>query len=102
MRLTDLSPSWLKVDGFEGVGIKFLCPCCRKSAVYVLFLNTLSGVPSISKGVEVKGQNWGNRWSRSGMTFEDLSLSPDVDAKRAGHGRWTVLDGEVTEVVALR
>ena len=95
MRLIDFDPSWIKVDGLEGVGVKFLCPCCRKAWIHILFLNTLSAVPSLPDSVLVPGNNSGNRWSRSGMDFSELSLSPDVDCEKSGHGKWRILHGEI-------
>jgi len=93
LRLTELSPEWIKYKGAPDVGIRFLCPHCRATNIAILFLNPPSGGKSVPKGSEAPGENWGNRWARSGMTFEDMTLSPSINAAKHWHG--FVLHGEV-------
>ncbi len=101
MKLVDLEPSWLKVDGHDGMGLKFSCPCCRKIWIYVFFLNPIGGNPSVPRGTLLHGENWGNRWARSGMTFDDLTLSPAIDASKAGHWKGKILDGELQSLTSV-
>jgi hypothetical protein len=118
MRLTDLHPEPIKYNGRRGVGVKFKCPACQVVTLAVLFLNPLDGGPSIGDDENCLGNNKGKRWARSGMTFEDMSLHPSVDASKVeplaqysaeensrrvhpcthgGHSHWHgfVIDGEI-------
>lgn len=113
MRLTDLNPRWLAEEGRHGQGVTFDCPCClgRPNGVRLAaaFTPTLDGGPAI--GLDPK-RLWpalwppkgepnvttvppGIHWQRSGDTFETLTLSPSIDASRAGHWHGFITNGEV-------
>lgn len=80
MKLTELDPVLISVKKRPGVGIRFQCPLCKDTQIAVLFLNALDGFPSVPDDKEACGNNGGKRWSRSGLTFEDMSLHPSIDA----------------------
>lgn len=106
MRLTELNPILIKYKGRRGVGVRFYCPVCRGCQIAVLFLNPLDGGPSVPNDPEALGNNGGCRWARSGMTFEDMTLSPSVDVSKAGsppcteggpsHWHGFMTDGEIS------
>lgn len=92
MKLTELEPSWITTsDGRRGMGVVFLCPCCRDTSLCAWFANPLDGGPPA-------GPEHGPapRWRRSGDTFETLTVTPSIDASAAGHWHGFVTNGEVT------
>lgn len=96
MRLTDFAPEWIMQKKARVVGVRFSCPHCRETQLSVLFLNPPDGGPSQPEDAEFPGNNWGHRWARSGLTFDDLTLHPSIDASGSG-GHWHghVIDGEL-------
>lgn len=112
MRLTDLAPEWISLSPTKmkrtqpGVGVSFHCPACLEDGhhhrIGVLFLNTLDSAPSVPAvdGLAYSGEeiedynNEGNRWARSGLTFEDLTLSPSLELD--GHWHGVISCGEVS------
>jgi hypothetical protein len=119
MRLTDLNPEWLHGGG-EGIGyrppgtngeadidniprytagVEFDCPCgCGKRRSIPFRNPPEEGIP---------GRPSEGGWQRTGTTFEDLTLSPSIFAKRdklrpencGWHGYVTA--GEVTGQIDL-
>jgi hypothetical protein len=123
VRLTELEPKWWAEPGRRGQGVVFRCPHCRGGFICVPFANPLDGGAPwdvgteqrrpISKlwdllyggleeprgdGVIAKG-TWvippGCLWQRAGDTFETLTLSPSVDASRAGCWHGFLTAGEI-------
>lgn len=99
--LVDLEPEWLTVGTTLGAGVKFKCPCRRlgigdhQHTLTVLFLNPLAGKPAPDNAA-TQGNNAGVRWARSGLTFEDLHLSPSIDASHAGCWHGNITHGKAT------
>lgn len=92
MRLVDLEPEMILYRHKQPVGMKFKCPCCRKVWLPILFLNNPDGSKAAPNDPNDINNNNGNRWSRSGLTWDDLTLSPEISA--SGHWRGQVIDGE--------
>lgn len=95
MKLTDLNPSFVgaggegitKADGSPvprrtGVGITFDCPCGCGTPSYIPFHNPIDGGPPH------EDDQTRPRWTRTGETFENLTLSPSIlrDPKKGGCG----------------
>ena len=80
VRVVDLNPTWT-ADNEEhrGQGIAFDCPLCRKGRYSVAFKNPLDGL-----GPTLEFRR--HLWERSGTTFDDLSLSPSLNAERCCSG----------------
>jgi hypothetical protein len=102
MKLTDLNPVWLSHGGEgvlsygkpvplrERIGISFDCPCGCEHPVSVTFANPVDGLGPIRPEPYPS-------WTRSGETFEDLTLSPSIQREypaRCWHG--FVTDGQIT------
>ncbi len=91
MRLVDLDPSWSAlIPCRHGMGITFLCPHCLTQYLGVWFANPLDGespAPIDQKPV--------HRWVRIGETFEDLTLTPSIDARTSGHWHGNIINGEI-------
>lgn len=95
-RLTEFEPKFFRVTErgeqdvatlAEAQGITFVCPeCANGHSTGVLFRDR--GVPD---------NTWRNscRWTASGTSYEDLTLSPSVDG---GSGCWHgfIQNGDVT------
>lgn len=73
----------------HGMGVSFECPHCRTIRIGVFFSNPVDGKPP-SDDFDAQ-----HLWYREGTGFDDLTLSPSVDA--SGHGHWHghIRDGEV-------
>lgn len=89
MRLLDLEPKWVRHDpkwvyekNLRTIGVRFQCPSCRSTQISVLFLNPPDNYPSAPNDNSIPGNNGGKRWARSGLKFEDLTLTPSVDASQ--------------------
>jgi len=104
MRLVDLEPVWIERRG-RVVGIRFTCPINdgigphrEGHQVAVLFVNPVDGGAAHSDDPNCLGNNKGNRWSRTGNTFETLTLSPSIDCTTTNPHCWhgEVKDGMVT------
>lgn len=89
MRLVDLEPTWsFDRAGRQGMGVSFLCPCCRKTTIFAPFKNPIDG----------GAPGWPDRkchWQRTGETFETLTLAPSVDCSSFGHWHGFITNGEV-------
>lgn len=104
MKLTDLNPRWaLDADIWvcgtlvhdterKGMGLTFQCPCCvgteRATRLGIFFKNPTDGkAPSDDAPLE---------WTRTGETFEDLSLTPSIDVSKSGHWHGYITNGQIT------
>ena len=117
MRLTEFDPRWIGIDrrraseagapyGEDGPGIRFglsfLCPHCRETRLAVLFKPfidpdnlarliewAIPGAPDPNTG-EIKEPHW---WQRAGENFDDMTLSPSIDASATGHWHGFIING---------
>lgn len=83
MRLVDLNPEWIR----DGAGIGFDAPN-GAGRITVFFSNPLPG--AVDTGPRIPPYD--KRWSRTGDSFDTLTLSPSVDAfeaERDSHGNPT-------------
>ncbi len=99
MRLTDLEPRWgvdadiviggvsQHFEGRVGMGITFLCPCCKQTRLGVFFANPIDGLPPTDDAT--------NLWQRTGEGFETLTLSPSIDASKYKHWHGFLQAGEI-------
>ncbi len=107
MKLTELNPRWI-VSGDRRVGLTFDCPHCFSipdiqdtdiAKIGVYFKNPIGG------GLPIETKYL---WNRKGDTFETMTLSPSVNASKAGQpletitirgkGHWHgwITNGEIT------
>lgn len=92
INLTRLDPEWLQHGG-RIVGVHFVCPVCSRwgarfegaHSVGVLFANPPDGGPAAPNDESIVANYQGQRWTRTGDTFETLTLSPSIDV-RCWHG----------------
>lgn len=106
MKLTDLSPHWMVLrEGGDIVGITFRCPHCpageRGETTYlgVKFTAVID-----RDGLDIDEKGWpeymvqhpsDHFWTRTGDTFDALTLSPSIDASGVGHWHGFISAGEV-------
>lgn len=109
MRLVDLKPRWWAEAGRHGQGVSFECPHCvgqeHPQRIGVAFANPVDGGPAIVLSNKVKLDHVheqrlydvppGFHWTRTGETFEALTLSPSVNAEASGHWHGFVTNGEI-------
>jgi hypothetical protein len=99
MKLTDLEPRYyVREEGGHPVGITFACPHCAASGQRLAIAIHLDGTDMDPD--PDNPQQWGapeTVWKvEAGDSFENLSLSPSIDAKNHWHGYIT--NGEITTV----
>ncbi|MEZ0263010.1 MAG: hypothetical protein ACAH80_18540 [Alphaproteobacteria bacterium] len=98
MRLTDLDPRWIHPDI-----LAFRCPCCRTA--FILCKRVKMRVSSqqaicvehfgYANGLTIVPAVWDEVWTITGTDFNDLTVTPSVDASRSGHWHGHVTQGEV-------
>lgn len=103
MKLNDLDPRWCidadivlggRVAHDEnriGMGLSFACPCCvgtpRETRLALFVSNPVDGKPPADGCAAL--------WRRAGTSFDDLTLSPSIDASAHGHWHGFVTHGEI-------
>jgi Family of unknown function (DUF6527) len=107
MKLTDLEPRWFDVPGVGGAidGVTFLCPNCRHTRLAAQFANPMGTEPKPLMTDEEKLRHVhdlrtfdvppGYLWTRSGETFEVLTLTPSINAEASGHWHGFVTNGGI-------
>jgi len=104
VRLTDLNPHWVVPSQSSGVplyiGITFRCPHCppgeRGEVCYlgVFFTNPVDPEGWLPR-ITPLGKLADNVWSRTGESFENLTLTPSIDASKIGHWHGFITNGEI-------
>lgn len=93
MTLLELDPRWIANWRFpngsspfmgHGMGISFLCPIHKDHRLAVFFQNPIDGFEPEKKE---------NLWHRIGDTFENLSLTPSINAENHWHGH--IVNGQI-------
>jgi hypothetical protein len=105
-RLVDLDPRWVAEYGApDGTkqGVSFLCPCCRDRRLAVFFDSPICGSNPITvKDIHRQSAETGHLadhhigavlWTRTGDTFEDLTLQPSIDCSGFGHWHGFIVRG---------
>ena len=102
MKLSELNPRWaadydilvgpvvVHDEDRKGMGITFDCPHCRTIRLGVFFSNPIDGKPH-TDDVDLS-----HLWHRSGTSFENLTLSPSIDASLSGHWHGFIINGDIT------
>ncbi len=114
MKLTELSPKWLKIKD-RIVGLVFLCPHCQATWVSCFFEklplfkdsdgerfseNTQFGlfqriVEEDFEKANVIPCNPAAIWTKSSDTFENLTIMPSLDFSASGHWHGFIKNGEI-------
>jgi hypothetical protein len=93
MRLIDLKPRWWALTGRHGQGVSFDCPHCvearvaRPQRIAVAFENPLDGGERAPDDTH---------WTRTGDTFDGLTLNPSIDGSHLGHWHGWVTAGAIS------
>jgi hypothetical protein len=114
MRLNELEPRWFDIPGVGGAkdGITFLCPCAacanlpQRRRLGVQFANPIGSDPKPPMTQKEKNVHLFELrsfdvapsicWQRTGETFDDLTLTPSVDASKSGHWHGCITNGQLT------
>lgn len=94
MKLTDLDPRWFVLErGGPRVGVSFLCPHCRRERLAVAFHH--AGHELIDDSyIRAHAPQTQHIWAMTGDSFENMSLSPSVDASKSGHWHGFITNGQ--------
>lgn len=95
MKLSDLSPRWIKHIDTDKVGFTFLCPHCREIRLSIYFWPPIDPDGYFNNVVFVNDLKDIRKWNRIGESFENLSLTPSIDASEHGHWHGFISNGEV-------
>ena len=115
MKLKALAPKWavdcdiliggriVHDEDRVGMGVTFACPHCvalhpgepleRGGPIQflgVFFRNPVDGKP------HTDDQDLDHLWTRTGDTFDTLTLSPSIDASASGHWHGFITNGEIS------
>lgn len=71
------------------MAITFLCPHCRTVRLGVFFHNPMDGKP------HTDDRDDQHLWMRVGDSFDNLTLTPSIDASGSGHWHGFVTGGEL-------
>jgi hypothetical protein len=113
MRLSELQPKWLEVEG-RRLGFVFRCPHCRTEWLscfftpmphiagddyhdcqYALFLTVLPDVEAHEVVPCKRDYAWSCSPPVDQATFENLSVTPSLDASKSGHWHGHITAGEI-------
>lgn len=83
MTLAELKPRWTGL-GTDITGMSFLCPHCLQTRLHVAF-----------RGTNIKPA--ANQWTRTGDTWETLTLDPSADFSNSGHWHGTIIHGRLVD-----
>lgn len=91
IRLVDLEPRWIRVQGGEVYGIEYRCPCrdpqCAMGGRCVV--PTKSNFTEDSTCADSRARGW----DITGTGFEDVTLSPSIH--HVGHWHGWLRNGEL-------
>lgn len=98
MKLTELKPRWYVLhEGGPKVGLTFECPHCRVQRLGVAFHHA-GGDIIADKEWETHGPGtalWTITGDQDTQSFENVSLTPSVDASSFGCWHGFITDGEI-------
>lgn len=100
MKLTELDPHWYELGDGVVHGLSFDCPHCpigerHKHRLGIAFHH--SGKEAIEDGViHALSPSTDHIWNIAGDTFENLSMTPSIDASSFGHWHGFITNGEIT------
>jgi hypothetical protein len=95
IKLSDLSPRWIKHFDTDKIGFTFLCPHCKEVRLAVHFWPPIDPDNHFNNVVFVNDLKDIRKWTRTGNSFENLSLSPSIDTSAHGHWHGSIINGEI-------
>lgn len=100
MRLIDLEPQWLYRDDLR-VGFIFRCPHCRETWLTCLFVKLSTDAqidiwPGGEERLDVVPCREDFAWKQqNGLSFNDMTVEPSLDASGSGHWHGRITKGEI-------
>jgi hypothetical protein len=107
MKLTELEPRWYSVGDSKGIaGISFLCPHCKKDRLGVRIDSATPHIIQVDHDNDITTAPINVQvWQIAGNTpsinddkhggFENVTLTPSVDASASGHWHGHITNGEI-------
>lgn len=97
MRLIDLEPRWYERGEGNRVGMTFECPHCRETGQRLAVALHLDGTnmdpdPDNPQQFAADERIW---TVVGGSGFEDLTLTPSIDASASGHWHGFITNGGI-------
>ena len=112
MRLTELDPKWLLIDG-RRAGLVFRCPHCQNCYLscffvpmphicgddldcqYALFAQVIPEDQLLDTVPCKRDFAWTSSPAAEEATFENISITPSLDASASGHWHGHVTNGSI-------
>lgn len=100
MRLIELEPRWFRSEDGSVHGFTFLCPHCKETRLGVNTTSDGARLMHDHQRLELDAPELhvapsiGCLWHMSGTSFDDISVTPSVDASASGHWHGTITNGE--------
>jgi hypothetical protein len=113
MRLSELNPLWILKDN-QQIGMIFKCPCCVKAQKVEPDWISCFWVPSpfLQEQIELFESNlkqnslseytiicpckYEYAWTKTGSTFEDITIHPSIDASSSGNWHGFITAGNIS------
>lgn len=104
MKLIDLEPRWFNSSDGELHGFTMLCPHCKETRLGVN--TTVDGAKHMHDYQLLElddpelhvAPKQGRCWNMSGSSFDDITISPSVDASASGHWHGFIRNGQIITV----
>jgi hypothetical protein len=104
VKLVDLAPRWFGLDGVT-YGLTFLCPHCKKERLGVAFHHAGKELME-DAAILAHSPTTNHIWTMTGdepkfdgyehSGFDNVTLTPSIDASASGHWHGFITKGEVT------
>lgn len=106
MKLSELHPRWITLNGWSHaspfyIGMTFQCPHCLDQRLGVLFDPPIDPDALVGQvfpfdiHVYARTTNQWPVWSRTGDSFDTLTLTPSIDTAWTGHWHGFIEHGEI-------
>jgi hypothetical protein len=96
MKLADLYPRWFYLDKDRTIlGLTFVCPHCQDVRLGVAFHHHATAAFDDAI-IHAKSPSTKHIWDMTGDSFENITLTPSVDASASGHWHGFIKNGEAT------
>ncbi len=93
MKLIELEPRWFTFNNIDRLGLTFLCPHCKQQRLGVAFHHL--GHENMEDTIIKARQPNGFIWNLTGDLFENISITPSIDASHANHWHGYITNGQI-------
>ena len=102
MKLTELEPRWFRSEDGATHGFTMLCPHCKATRLGVSTTTDGARLMHDHQDLDLDtpdlhvAPSLGCSWHMTGTSFEDMSVTPSIDASASGHWHGFITNGDAT------